>query len=337
MGRFLAENVLLLPFFTYKIQLNTTSINPSEDGLLYYFRCINMRTRIIGIIVTMVLVIGLCIVASMQVTAAGSTWYVDDSGNDGTGDGSSGNPWATIQHAIDTATAGDTVYVNDGNYTENVTVNKALAIQSVNGASVTTITAANNTLNVFNITADNISISGFTISGATGGSAAGIRLSGTDIDQVTGCTISNNICSINNDGIYLYYADNNVVSANTCSSSIRAGMYFMSSNQNTVVGNTCSNNTNYGIYFNLSTYNTVSSNTCNANLSGIYMASAAENNSISGNTCNSNTNYGINLNSVNDNNISLNTCANNTIYGIYLQSSEDNFVSQNNCGTNTNS
>lgn len=41
-------------------------------------------------------------------------YYVDSaSGNDTTGDGSSGNPWATIQKAIDNATGGDTIHLSN--------------------------------------------------------------------------------------------------------------------------------------------------------------------------------------------------------------------------------
>ncbi len=51
---------------------------------------------------------------------AGTSFYVATTGNDG-GDGSFGSPWRTIQHAADTAVAGDTVYVMGGTYNEVVT------------------------------------------------------------------------------------------------------------------------------------------------------------------------------------------------------------------------
>ena len=48
------------------------------------------------------------------------SFYVSTAGNDGN-DGSFGSPWRTIQHAANTALAGDTVYVMGGVYNEIVT------------------------------------------------------------------------------------------------------------------------------------------------------------------------------------------------------------------------
>ena len=48
-------------------------------------------------------------------TAAGTTYYVATNGSD-SNDGSSGAPWATLQHAVDTIAAGDTIVVRAGTY-----------------------------------------------------------------------------------------------------------------------------------------------------------------------------------------------------------------------------
>lgn len=62
----------------------------------------------------------------------GATYYVDPLGNDTTGDGSSGNPWATLQKGIDNASnEGDTVCVNDGLYTATFTASVHSGIEGL--------------------------------------------------------------------------------------------------------------------------------------------------------------------------------------------------------------
>jgi hypothetical protein len=54
----------------------------------------------------------------------GNTYYVATNGNDGNS-GSSDAPWRTVQHAADTAAAGDTVMVHGGVYSEHVTFSRS--------------------------------------------------------------------------------------------------------------------------------------------------------------------------------------------------------------------
>ena len=71
--------------------------------------------------------------------------------------------YATIQAAINAASAGDTVNVCSGTYVENVSINKAnLKVLSTNGAAVT-IVRSPATLAVFSITQRNVTLDGFTI------------------------------------------------------------------------------------------------------------------------------------------------------------------------------
>ncbi len=55
-------------------------------------------------------------------SASGADIYVDTTGSDTTGDGSSGNPYATIQKGVDEASDGDTINIADGTYTEDVEI-----------------------------------------------------------------------------------------------------------------------------------------------------------------------------------------------------------------------
>jgi hypothetical protein len=52
--------------------------------------------------------------------AQGSPFYVAVSGSDTTGDGSSANPWATINHALNNVPAGSTILVRPGTYSGRV-------------------------------------------------------------------------------------------------------------------------------------------------------------------------------------------------------------------------
>ena len=66
-------------------------------------------------------------------------WYVDDSGDDSNEGTSWSQAFKTIQHAIDKSVEGMTIIVADGTYAPINSNNKAITIQSVNGASRTII------------------------------------------------------------------------------------------------------------------------------------------------------------------------------------------------------
>ena len=71
--------------------------------------------------------------------------------------------YATIQAAINAASAGDTIKVCPGVYRENVAINKAnLTVMSTNGAHATTISAAVSSF-VVHITQPNVTLDGFAI------------------------------------------------------------------------------------------------------------------------------------------------------------------------------
>ena len=56
---------------------------------------------------------------------------------DCTGDGSAGNPWLTIQNAVDNVSSGDTIQVAAGTYNEDITITKGLTLTTPSGSPAT--------------------------------------------------------------------------------------------------------------------------------------------------------------------------------------------------------
>ncbi len=133
-----------------------------------------------------------------------STKYVRKSGNDTTGDGSTGAPWRTIHHALNVATgkvaAGDTLKIGDDGgtpYEENggsgylAIPNYAseTIIESESGvaANVVISAAAGSVLNVY-AQGNNFHLKNLTLSGLTGKQAA-IHIEGSN-HRYTGCVFT---------------------------------------------------------------------------------------------------------------------------------------------------
>ncbi len=156
--------------------------------------------------------------------------------------------YLTIQRAVNNAAAGDTIIVRDGTYTENVGVNKSLAILAENMSALTIVQAANPDDDVLEVTADYVNISGFTVTGTDG---AGFYLYGADC-----CNISDNNVSNNGKGICIDYSSNCVLANNNASSNsdmgredadgYSYGIYLYSSSNCVLINNAANANTGQG-------------------------------------------------------------------------------------------
>jgi nitrous oxidase accessory protein len=247
--------------------------------------------------------------------------YVDDDNVTGFWDGTKEHPYQNITNALEHAIDGDTIFVHEGTYYENVSINENVSLVGEDRDS--TIVDGNGTGSVISITVNNVSIKGFTVKG----SGMLPYDSGIFLDEYSiGNDISHNTLTNNNYGIGLYYSSNNTVSGNTLTNNNNGiGLYY--SSNNVVSGNTLTNN-NYGIGVYFSSNSMVAHNTISSNNNygiGVYYSS---NNIVSGNTL-TNNNYGIWLYSSN-NIVSGNTLTNNN-YGIYSTPySSDNTIHCNN-------
>ena len=181
----------------------------------------------------------------------------------------------SLQSAVNNATAGDTVIVHDGTYTENVIVNfERLTIRADNGSASTIVQAASPGEHVFEITASYVNISGFTVEDAATAGKAGIYL-GTGVEH---CDITNNVAANGWAGIYLSSSKYNNIRNNTAYSNAKYGIYLFSSSNNNIGNNTANSNAKRGIYLSTSSNNKISNNNASNNEEhGIYLSSSSNN------------------------------------------------------------
>jgi len=109
--------------------------------------------------------------------------YVSSSGSDATGNGSSGNPYATITHAVATAPNGAVILIAPGTYAESISITKSLTLESESSQPTNTIINATGYLNGITITGANAS--GTTIEGVTVENANAEGIFVQDASQVT--------------------------------------------------------------------------------------------------------------------------------------------------------
>jgi nitrous oxidase accessory protein len=200
----------------------------------------SMKKRIICILVCMLMISCTVISTSSKMTsntlvqplAKGSILYVGGSGL---------NNYTTIQDAIDNASDGDMVFVYDdaSPYYENIVVEKSILLQGED--KETTIIDGSNISNGVDITANDVTVSGFTIQNCYNNEkfnmTSGILLLSTHN------IIMDNILLQNLNGI----------------SNIRNYSLPLQTGFNTIINNQFINN-NVGIFFNNESNNTISGN-----------------------------------------------------------------------------
>jgi len=299
-----------------------------------------------GLVLTLLLVGMLPLAFNIELTKAEpEMWYVDDDG---------GADFTRIQDAIDAAAfMGDTIYVYNGIYYENLHISKSLTLMGED-RSQTIIDGGGKT--VVSIFANSVGVSRFTI--RNGGISPWHQYaSGIYLRAAKSCRISDNIVSGSMWGITLEKASGNTVSGNTISnvtygvpfygpvyynivrdnsiSDAKLAIFFngdMPSHYNTVAGNQISNSEK-GIYFNYPYHNTVAGNTIKDMVGyatyGIQLQLGGNDNIVTDNTV-SDCDYGIAIRRSDRNILSGNTVF-NSVYGIELrEQSVENTVADNN-------
>jgi parallel beta-helix repeat protein len=172
----------------------------------------------------------------------------------------------TIQSAVNAANPGDTVFVYNGTYFENVVVNKSVSLIGQNKSN-TIIDGNKTSSSVVYITADKIQVSGFTIQNS-GMDKSGIYLDHSRNSTLTGNhVVDNDLC-----GIFLFYSEGCTVSNNVANDN-ENGIVIDASSNCYISGNNVTNN-----YFGLSLldsgpdvlrHNSMSGNQYNFKVTGV--------------------------------------------------------------------
>lgn len=234
--------------------------------------------------------------------------------------------YSIIQEAINNVKDGNTILVYNGNFTENVIVNKSVSIKSNSGNPDDTIIQASNPgKHIFNVTEDNVTISGFKITGASNfvtSPTAGVHLEGVNNSIISNNKLSNNVI-----GIDLQSSDHNMLSKNTVSDNER-GISLTNSNDNDLINNDAFDN-RFGIYFwgsknNILSYNNASSNEGD----GIWIEDGSNNNTLRNNMV-SNSDDGILLTESSNNNTMSGNNVTLSLVGVQITDSNNNTVKNN--------
>lgn len=192
--------------------------------------------------------------------------------------------YAKIQWAIDNATSGDTILVENGTYYENVKVNKKLILVGI-GMPVVDARGRGSTIK---LTKNGIRLKGFKTRGA--GSQienAGIKVKSNNNILIGNMATKNGNGKRFGTGIYLYNSNNNTLKNNDASNNnpggkYRHGIILESSDNNTLINNKVSNN-EYGIFLLYSSNNTLNWNNVSHDIFGIFLSNSNDNTLIRNN------------------------------------------------------
>jgi parallel beta-helix repeat protein len=251
-----------------------------------------MKTELVLSILS--ILIAACCVAPIPARVAttptelGTTLYVGGSGP--------GN-YSTIQEAVDAAATGDTVYVYDDSspYHSGISVNKSLRLIGEN-RETTIIDSYNISECTINISADQVTVQGFTLLGSLGdvciladhaiiqqctmnSSSIGVIINPLD-DVVEGTIIQDTVFQGNlTVGIYCFYANNTIITRNTFD--VHMGIFHAYSFHSNISHNLFS--TRQGIYLFFSNDNTIMKNSFNHTATPIDLVSSSRNSFLNNN------------------------------------------------------
>jgi parallel beta-helix repeat protein len=154
--------------------------------------------------------------------SSSNTIYVDDDNIEGPWNGSKEHPFQRIQEGVDEADKGDTVFVSNGTYYENIIVNKSINIFGEHKNNTVIDGEYRKSIDIIFISEDHVDIKDFTIQ-RSGELGSGILLKECTENRISDCIFSSHYQST----IRLIRSSNNTISdcilKNNCNTGIKIG------------------------------------------------------------------------------------------------------------------
>jgi parallel beta-helix repeat protein len=202
----------------------------------------------------------------LPASVGGTTLYVGGMGP--------GN-YTSIQDAVFNASEGDTVFVYNGTYNEQITVTKSINLVGLDRD--TTIIKVNKTGRAIYVIADWVNISGFTMLAMPDPPWPPVNIFGVEFYEVEHCMIENSRFQTNQIGVLLVSSSHNVIANNTMINNVD-GMILSNSEKNLVINNTLFSNNEAGIHIAESGDNVAVGNNASGNGGdGIHVFSSSNN------------------------------------------------------------
>ena len=202
----------------------------------------------------------LAVLLCMGGTASAATYYVAPNGND-TFNGSSSNPWATLQHAVETIAPGDTILVRSGTYAgcrirNSGTVSAPKTLARDVGATVVVNTPGPQNSHTSLIEIENGSgteVTDWVVDGFEVASSPhhGIDIRITNRITIRNCYAHHSAPSASGDGIFLAFSSHPLIENNEVAFNTEHGIYDSNSaDYPTIRGNRSHHNSGGGIQLN---------------------------------------------------------------------------------------
>jgi parallel beta-helix repeat protein len=181
--------------------------------------------------------------------------------------------YPTIDEAVKNASPGDTVFVKNGIYHENVWIDKSLLLLGEDSENTVVIGDGGvNGGNVFTLAANNVTVSGFTIKSASYSSASqhanGVNIKGDN------CTVKGNNIMNTFWGVLCAIQSSTLIAQNNITGNFKEGIRFYGGSLNTISGNYIAGNKASGIamegYSNIISENIIINNTRGIGLGASY-------------------------------------------------------------------